>query len=60
MPLVHTLVEIYNKKIKKYKRTTQAQAQIANTDGGADKPGIGTDTVDANADRETDPSTQQT
>ena len=58
MPLVDTLVETYNKKIKKYKRTTQAQAQTADTDGGADKPGTGTDTTDADADGGTDPGTQ--
>ena len=39
MPLVDTLVETYNKKIKKYKQTIQAQAQIADKDRGADKPG---------------------
>ena len=60
MPLVDTLVETYNKKIKKYKQTTQAQVQTADTDGGADKPGTGTDTVDADEDGGTDPGTQQT
>ena len=60
MPLVDILVETYNKKIKKYKRTTQAQAQTADTDGGANKPGTGTDTADADADGGTNPGTQQT
>ena len=59
MLLVDTLVETYNKKIKKYKQTTQAQAQTADTDGGADKLGISTDTADADKDRRTDPGTQQ-
>ena len=53
MPVVNTLVESYNKKIKKYKRTTQAQAQTANTDRGADESGTGIDTADADADRGT-------
>ena len=60
MPLVDTLVETYNKKIKKYKRTTQAQAQTADIDGGVDEPGKGTDTADADADGRTDPGIQQT
>ena len=57
MPLVDTLVETYNKKIKKYKQTTQAQVQTADTDGRANKPGTGTDIADADADRRTDPGT---
>ena len=60
MPLVDTLVETYNKKIKKYKQTIQAQAQTADTDGGADKPGTGTDTAETDIDEGTDPGTQQT
>ena len=60
MPLVDTLVETYNKKIRKYKQTTQAQAQIADTDRRVDKPGTGTDTADVDADGGTDPDTQQT
>ena len=59
MPLVNTLVETYNKKMEKYKQMTQAQAQTVDTDKGADKPGIGTDTADADADGGTDPGTQQ-
>ena len=53
------MIEIYNKKIKKYKQTTQAQAQTADTDGRADKPGTGTNTVNADADGGTDPGIQQ-
>ena len=60
MPLVDTLVETYNKKIKKYKQTTQAQVPTADTNGGADKSCIGTDTSDLDANGGTDPGTQQT
>ena len=59
MPLVDTLIETYNKKMKKYKQTTQAQTQTADIDRGANKPGTGTDTADTNADGRTDPGTQQ-
>ena len=47
MPLVDTLVGTYNKNIKKYKRTIQAQVQTVDTNGGADNPSTATDTADA-------------
>ena len=59
MPLVDTLVETYNKKIKKYKWTTQAQAQTTDTDGGANEPGTSREIADADVDGGTDPGTQQ-
>ena len=60
MPLVDTLIETYNKKIKKYKQTTQTQAQTADTDRGANKPGTDINKADADADGRLDPGIHQT
>ena len=44
MPLVDTLVETYNKKIKKYKQTTQTQAQTVDINRAINNLGKSTDT----------------